>query len=119
MFDWCNPISFQATTKKKYPDLPTCFETLIGPDCEAFYKAMGQEIQELDTKNTWTLVKHSEMKAQNYKALPSTLAFHRKQFPNGSICNLKAHLCVHGDLETYGVDCFESYAPVIQWTTVR
>ena len=59
------------------------------------------------------------MKAQNHKALPSTWAFHHKHFPDGSIHKLKACLCVHGDCQTYGVDYFESYAPVMQWTTVR
>ena len=104
MFDCYNPISYQATTKKKDPDLPTYFVALTGSDHEAFYEAMGQEIQELDAKNTWTLVKHSDKKAWNCKELPSTWAFHHKRFPNGSICKLKAHLCVCGDCQTYGVD---------------
>ena len=51
--------------------------------------------------------------------MPSTWAFCHKCFPDGSICKLKAHLCVHGDCQTYDVDYFESYAPVMQWTTVR
>ena len=63
MFDCHDPISYQATTKKKVPDLPTYFEALTGPNHEAFHEAMGQEIQELDAKNTWTLVKCSDMKA--------------------------------------------------------
>ena len=45
MFDCHDPISYQATTNKQNdPDLPTYFEALTGPGCEAFYEAMGQEI---------------------------------------------------------------------------
>ena len=32
---------------------------------------------------------------------------------------LKAHLCVCGDQQTYEVDYFESYSPVVQWRTVQ
>ena len=28
------------------------------------------------------------------------------------------HLCVHGDEQVQGVDVFESYSPVVHWTTV-
>ena len=45
MFDCHDPISYQATTNKKNDqDLPTYFEALTGPGCEAFDEAMGQEI---------------------------------------------------------------------------
>ena len=43
-FDCCDPISYQATTKKKDSDLPTYFEVLAGPNHEAFYEATAQEI---------------------------------------------------------------------------
>lgn len=32
---------------------------------------------------------------------------------------LKARFCVRGDKQVEGVDYFESYAPVVQWSTVR
>ena len=31
----------------------------------------------------------------------------------------KARFCVRGDMQTEGEDFFESYAPVVQWSTVR
>ena len=77
-FDFYDPISYQATMKKKDPDLPMYYEALTGPDCEAFYEAMAKEICELVAKNTWTLVKQSDMKARHQKAVLSTWAFHCK-----------------------------------------
>ena len=64
-FNFCDPIIFQAMTKNKDPDLPTYHEALTGYDHEGFYKAMGKEICELDSKNMWTICKCSKMNQQN------------------------------------------------------
>jgi len=32
---------------------------------------------------------------------------------------LKAHLCVRGNLQELGVDVFDTYSPVVQWSTIR
>ena len=64
-FNFCDPIIFQAMTKKKDPDLPTYHEALTGYDHEGFCKAMGKEICELDSKNMWTICKCSKMNQQN------------------------------------------------------
>ena len=50
--------------------------------------------------------------------LLTTWAFHCK-YPDGSVHKLKAQLCVCGDQQTQGIDIFELYAPVVQWTTVH
>ena len=49
----------------------------------------------------------------------STWAFKCKRFPNGQIKMLKARFCVHGDHQVEGVDCFETFTPVVCWTTIR
>jgi hypothetical protein len=40
-------------------------------------------------------------------------------FPNGYIKKFKAHFCARGDMQLEGVNFFETYAPVIQWTMIR
>ncbi len=48
-----------------------------------------------------------------------TWAFKCKCFPDGLIKKFKARFCAQGDMQLEGVDFFETYAPVVQWTTNR
>ena len=76
-YDFRDPLVYQASTCKD-PDLPGYVAALMGPDREGFYEEMQQEIKELESKNTWTPILHSEMQQHGCKALPSTWVFHRK-----------------------------------------
>jgi hypothetical protein len=51
--------------------------------------------------------------------LPSTWAFKCKRYPDGDVRKLKARFCPRGDCQIEGVDFFETYAPVVNWQTVR
>ncbi len=39
-------------------------------------------------------------------------------FPDGLIKKFKARFCARGDQQIKGIDFFETYAPVVQWTTI-
>ena len=43
----------------------------------------------------------------------------RKRFPDGRLRSYKARLCVRGDQQREGIDFFETYAPIVQMSTVR
>jgi hypothetical protein len=51
--------------------------------------------------------------------LPSTWAFKCKRIPDGDIKKLKSRFVARGDKQIEGVDYFETYAPVVNWQTVR
>ena len=53
------------------------------------------------------------------KVVPTTWAFKLKRYPDGVAKKFKARFCVRGDLQTEGIDYFETWALVFQWTTVR
>ena len=42
-----------------------------------------------------------------------------KRFPDGLIKKFKARFCARGGMQLKGIDFFETYAPVVQWTTIR
>jgi hypothetical protein len=49
----------------------------------------------------------------------SVWAFKRKRYPDGSIRKLKARICARGFEQIEGADYFETFAPIVQWMTVR
>ncbi len=51
--------------------------------------------------------------------IDSTWAFKLKQYPDGMVNKFKACFCARGDQQLECVDFFETYAPVVQWTTVH
>jgi hypothetical protein len=51
--------------------------------------------------------------------IPGTWAFRCKRFPDGEVRKLKSRFCARGDCQIEGLDYFETYAPVVNWQTVR
>jgi hypothetical protein len=51
--------------------------------------------------------------------LKGTWVFKLKRLPDGSPSRFKARYCARGDLQQEGVDFFDTYAPVVQWSTIR
>jgi len=55
----------------------------------------------------------------DHHVIASTWAFKCKCYPDGLIKKFKARFCARGDQQLEGIDFFETYAPVVQWTTIR
>jgi len=51
--------------------------------------------------------------------IQSTWAYKIKRFPDRLVRKLKARFYVRGDMQIEGVDFFNTFAPVVQWVTVR
>lgn len=51
--------------------------------------------------------------------IPSTWVFRIKRFTDGTVRKLKARFCVCGDCQVEGLDFFETFAPVVNWITIR
>jgi len=88
-------------------------------DAPGFWTAMKIEIDSLSAMNTWTPVSKASVLASNHKIIPGTWTFKRKRYPDGRIRKYKARFCVRGDKQVVGIDVFETYAPVVQWSSVR
>ena len=46
-------------------------------------------------------------------------SFKRKMHPDGSLDKHKARLCCHGGQQQHGVNYWDTYAPVVSWSSVR
>ncbi len=91
---------------------------MAAPDKADFLQAMTKEIQDLTKDNVWRL----ELKKNippHAKLIRLIWSFKRKRNPLGELLKHKARLCVHGGMQTKGVDYWHTYAPVVNWSTVR
>ncbi len=110
--DW-DPLAFAA--KVNDADTPNWNEAMNGPEAEGFWQACIKEIRTLEAMKVWEVVTREDW----MNVLPSTWAFKVKRFPDGLVRKLKARFCARGDRQIEGVDFFETFAPVVKWTTIR
>lgn len=102
-------------SKASQADNPTYEEAMNGPHRDGFHEAMVKELKTLTDMECWDVVK----RVPGSNVLPSTWAFKMKRFPDGSLSKYKARFCAGGHRQIEGVDFFETFAPVVNWTTVR
>ena len=53
------------------------------------------------------------------KTIMAIWSFKRKCFSDGTLNKHKARLCAHGAMQTWGQNYWETYAPVVDWASVR
>ena len=88
------------------------------PDKHQFIEAMLTETAVHEKRNHWTIMKRKDMPSAA-KTILSIWSFKRKRLPDGQISKYKARLCAHGGMQSWGVDYWETYAPVVNWMSVR
>ena len=113
-----NQMSHLFKANKSDPDSPNLGEALRGPHSEDFLEAMKSEIISLEEHDTWTVIRKTSV-PEGANVLPGTWVFKIKRFPDGRYRKTKARFCVRGDRQIEGVDYFDTYAPVVSWSTVR
>eukprot|EP00957_Ditylum_brightwellii_P126441 9638214-Ditylum_brightwellii.AAC.1 len=91
---------------------------MTGENEPHFREAMSNEIKALKVWKTWTLI-HKKHSPKNAKVIPTTWAMKIKRFPSGTFRSFKARFCVRGDLQKKAIEEIDTYAPVVQWSTVH
>jgi hypothetical protein len=110
-----DPRVYAAKTPGHDADMPTFQQAMNGAEASEYIKAMQLEIQTLVGQHTW----ESVTRPKDKPVLKGTWAFKLKRLPDGTAYRYKARFCARGDMQTEGVDFFETYAPVVQWSTIR
>jgi len=113
LLEYFNPALLVTVANKE--DNPTLKEAMNSPDAAGFMKAMETELDTLIKMKAFVIVD----KKKWMNVVSSVWAFKRKRYPDGSIRKLKARICARGFEQIEGVDYFETFAPVVQWMTVR
>jgi len=76
------------------------------------------EIEDHEVRDHWEIIKRIDL-PKGAKTILSVWAFKLKRFPDGQIMKHKARLNAHGGMQRWGVDYWETYAPVVNWISVR
>eukprot|EP00957_Ditylum_brightwellii_P056609 4291001-Ditylum_brightwellii.AAC.1 len=91
---------------------------------------MHKEVKHMFDNEVWEKVPRKEM-TDYYKSLKRQgidvkrkqlmliWSFKRKRHADGSLSKHKARLCCHGGQQQWGVNYYETYAPVVAWASVR
>eukprot|EP00804_Cyclotella_cryptica_P001177 CCRYP_016994-RA/>CCRYP_016994-RA protein AED:0.39 eAED:0.19 QI:0/0/0/1/0.5/0.33/3/0/796 len=111
-----HPCALKAKAAKSDADNPTWSQAMNSPDADKWFEAMEEELTTLERDlAAWDLVRCEPW----IHVLPSTWAFWIKRFPNGLVKKFKARFCARGDCQKEGIDFWETWSPVVQWSTVR
>ena len=108
-----HPMALAA--KANDADTPNWNQAMNGPFAEGFWEACHKELGTLEDMGVWEVVDREPWMS----VVATTFAFKIKRLPSGLIRKLKARFCIRGDQEIENVHYWETYAPVVSWTTVR
>jgi hypothetical protein len=111
-----DPIAFVASND---PDVMYYDQAMKQPDAEQFTQACNDEIAAHQDNGHWEIVPRTAL-PDGTKVVPSVWAMKRKRrIDTREIYKWKARLNIHGGKQEYGVHYWETYAPVVQWTSIR
>jgi hypothetical protein len=109
-------LAFKASTD---PDTMYYHQAMKEPDKEQFLAAIDKECEAHFKEGNYKLVKRSKL-PEGATLLSSVWQMKRKRKPStGEISKYKARMNVDGSKMIKGLHYEETYAPVVQWATIR
>ena len=110
-----DPVSFVASAD---PDTMYLNEAMSQPDRKQFCIAMDKELADHEQRQHWKVVRRSQVPSGT-KIVNMIWSMKRKRrIDTREIYKWKARLNVHGGQQQYGINYWETYAPVVMWTTL-
>jgi hypothetical protein len=110
------PHVYQAATQVQ--DTLTQSAMLKAADKQDFIKAQHPEIAGLERKGVFSYHPINTLPPKA-RLLNAIWSYKRKRTPTGALKKHKSRLCTDGSRQQYGVDYWDTYAPVVAWSTVR
>ncbi len=114
-FQYVYPLFLRAHSATSKEDNPGWQEAMQGKFTDDYWKAMEVKIFTLESIDAWEVVNCKD----DMYVINSIWAFKCKCYPDGLIKKFKARVCARGDQQLEGIEFFETYASVVQWTTIR
>lgn len=96
---------------KSDQDMIKLYQALQEPDAAEFIKAMEKGVSDYEVVLISTIPRRN-------KLILAVWSMKHKWDTGGKIIKCKALLCTHGGVQTNGVHYWETYLPIVSWTTV-
>ena len=111
-----NPIAFAASMNN---DTMYLGDALKAPDSDKFRAAMRDEIDAHTNHGHWKVVSKTTV-PKGTRILDAVWSMKRKRrLDTQEVYKHKARLTVHGGQQQHGVNFWETYAPVVSWSSIR
>ena len=125
-----SPLAQVYNATKTNNEVYTLKEMLTQNDRHEFIKAMHDEVDSLFKEKIWKKIPRNLMeeyykeesekgKETKRKQIMMIWSFKRKRKPDGTLDKYKARLCCHGGQQEWGINYWDTYAPVVSWSSVR
>jgi len=111
-------LEYISCAARTNPDVLHYGSMLKDPDHSSFETDLIREVNELITMDTVEITPKTSVPS-TLKILPSIWSFRCKRAPDWTIIKHKARLCLHGGKQVEGEHFWATYAPVVNWHTVR
>jgi hypothetical protein len=94
-------------------------QALQQPDAKQFANAIVKEVNGHVNNKHWILVKQKDV-SKEAQVVPSVWAMrHKRDLTTNEVIKHKARLNLHDGKQVYGMNYFETYAPVVTWFAIR
>jgi hypothetical protein len=111
-----NPIAFHA---KMMGDTMYLQQALKQSDVKEFFQVVIKEVNGYVDSNNWRLQKQSNV-PEDVQIVPSVWSLQCKcNLTTNEVKSHKARLNLYGRKHVYGVNYFETYAPIVTWFAIR
>jgi Reverse transcriptase (RNA-dependent DNA polymerase) len=104
--------------KSNNPDVLSQAQMLRAKDSKELILHQRDEIDGLQDARVFAYKKRSTL-PEGASILNSIWSYRRKHRPDGTLLKLKTQICADGSMQEQGRDFTDSYAPVVQWSSVR
>jgi len=93
-------------------------QMLKAEDRTQFELGMQKEMDALVANDIFEIVPKRILDA-GARVVSAIWSFKRKRLPDWTVSKYRARVCPHGGQQIQGINFWETYAPVVQWSTVR
>jgi hypothetical protein len=112
---------FALASKLQNADFPS-FQDIMRmkpEERDLWLESMDEEIKALFDQGTLEFARRTDVEASGEEIVKTTWAFRKKRKPSGELSRRKSRLCVRGDLQKGVYNTNETFAPVVEWSTIR